>query len=98
MKIITDEACLGYEKPGHPERPARVARTLARLREQRELPIEWERPAAVTVEAIARVHPAPHLVRLERPGDFDADTPYFAGIKDRAMAAVGGALAALESA
>jgi acetoin utilization deacetylase AcuC-like enzyme len=98
MKIITDEACLTYEKPGHPERPARVAATLARLRQQRELPITWERPAPVTAEAIARVHPAPHLVRLGRPGDFDADTPYFAGIKDRAMDAVGGAVAALESA
>src|SRR5262245_3631548 len=43
MKIITDEACLRYEKPGHPERPARVARTVALLREQRELPIVWER-------------------------------------------------------
>ena len=44
MKIITDENCAGYSSPGHPERPARITMTLAKLRSQKELPIQWARP------------------------------------------------------
>ena len=34
MNIITDERCLKYHQLGHPERPQRVAGTLALLRKQ----------------------------------------------------------------
>jgi acetoin utilization deacetylase AcuC-like enzyme len=98
MKIITDERCVGYCKPGHPERPDRIKLTLERLRKQHELPIEWVTPALGGDESILRAHSAKHLARLDEPRDFDADTAYFPGIADHARRAVGGALAALKSA
>jgi acetoin utilization deacetylase AcuC-like enzyme len=98
MKIITDERCLNYSAPGHPERPARVQKTLEKLRSQTSLKLAWGSPAAVERETLLRAHTPDHLARLEEPGDFDADTPYFPGIVDHARASVGAALAALAAA
>jgi acetoin utilization deacetylase AcuC-like enzyme len=98
MKIITDERCVNYARPGHPERPARIIRTLERLRTQTELPIEWAKPMPADEAAILRAHSARHVARLEEPRDFDADTAFFPGIADHARRSVGAALAALKSA
>jgi len=98
MKVITDERCINYRKPGHPERPTRVSRTLERLRSQTELPILWAEPQPVDETAILRAHSAGMVARLEEPHDFDADTPYLPEIGEHARRSVGGALAALESA
>lgn len=98
MKIITDERCTGYARPGHPERPARVSRTLEKLRGQTELPVVWAEPLPVSDETILRAHSAQHLARLNTPEDFDADTPFFRDIAGHARRSVGAALEALKSA
>ena len=56
MKIITDERCADYWQPGHPERPARIQRTLEKLRRQTELPLTWAEPPAPKEHAILRAH------------------------------------------
>lgn len=98
MKIITDEACTGYSSPGHPEKPARVARTLELLRTQTELPVTWAAPGEADERAILRAHTAEHLVRLKQPLEFDEDTPFYPGIADYARTSVGAALEALKCA
>jgi acetoin utilization deacetylase AcuC-like enzyme len=99
MKIVTDERCTGYSSVGHPERPARVARTLERLRSQKELAITWAEPLPVEDEIILRAHSKEHLGRVKSAAeDFDGDTPAHANIVDHARRSVGGALQALKSA
>lgn len=98
MKIITDENCTKYESPGHPERPARIRKTLEKLRDQKELPIEWGKPASFEPEVLLRAHTRQHLERLSQPGDFDGDTSYFPEIDVRARSAAGAGLAALKAA
>lgn len=98
MRIITDERCIGYRRLGHPERPARITATLARLREQKELPITWAAPGPVEEATLLRAHSAEHLARLRVPEDFDADTPYYPHIADFARLSVGAALEAMRCA
>ena len=98
MKIITDERCTGYAAPGHPERPARISKTLQKLRSQKELAISWAAPAAAEDSSLLRAHTADHLARLTEPTDFDADTAYFPGIADYARSSAGAALEAMRSA
>jgi acetoin utilization deacetylase AcuC-like enzyme len=95
MKIITDEACIGYHSPGHPERPTRITRTTAYFRKQASLPIEWLAPGGCVDAQLLRAHTAHHLARLEQPIDFDGDTAYHDGIAGYARASVGAALEAL---
>ena len=96
MKIITDEKCTGYSKTGHPERPARIATTRAKLMVQNELPIEWLSPTSVTDAQILRAHTPEMLARLEIPSDFDSDTPYHENISNYARASAAAALDALK--
>jgi len=98
VKIITDERCIGYHSPGHPERPARISSTLDKLRRQKELPIEWGQPGRADEAAILRAHTVEHVARLRIPEDFDGDTPYFPHIADFARNSVAAALNALKCA
>jgi len=98
MKIITDESCTTYAYPGHPERPARVSLTTEQLLAQTELPISWEGPEPAPDEILLRAHTAEHLERLTQPPDFDADTPFFPNIFERARMSCGAALAAMRAA
>jgi len=98
MKIISDELCTGYSRPGHPERPARISLTQQRLRTQTELPITWAEPGPVEEATLLHAHAPEHLARLNVPEDFDSDTPFHAGIADYARTSVGAALEALRSA
>ncbi len=98
MKIVCDPHCAGYWSPGHPERPERITATVAALRSQTDLPLTWLSPAPVREEILLRAHSAEHLARLKEPEDFDADTPFHAGIADYARASVGAGLAALTAA
>lgn len=96
MIVITDERCAAYQQPGHPERPARVARTVEKLREQSRLPITWAAPGPVREEQLLRAHSPNLLSRLAMAVDFDADTPAYPDIRAHAERSVGGALKALD--
>ena len=98
MKIITDERCTAYSSPGHPERPARISKTLEKLRDQQELPIEWAEPLEVTREQLLRAHADMHIDRVKQEAEFDMDTPSYSGIYGHATRSVGGALHALKEA
>ncbi len=95
VKIITDEHCTAYSTPGHPERPARIAQTLKKLRTQTELSIIWREPSSVDEAAILRAHSPQLIARLKQPENFDVDTPFYPNIPDYARLSVGGALDAL---
>ena len=98
MKIVTDEACMTYSHPGHPERPQRISMTLQKLRSQKELELAWTQPLPVQEAMLLRAHTADHVERLTEPEDLDNDTPFFPNIADRARASVGAGLQALKSA
>jgi len=98
MKIITDEACTGYSRPGHPEKPARISRTLEKLRAQTELSITWTQPGPIDDAAILRAHTPEHLARLGASEDFDADSPAYPDIADYARASAGAGLEAMRAA
>jgi acetoin utilization deacetylase AcuC-like enzyme len=88
-----------YERAGHPERPDRIRRTLARLRHQQDLPLAWAEPLPVADESLLRAHSAAHLERVAKAAaDFDADTPAHERIAEHARRAVGGGLRALKAA
>jgi acetoin utilization deacetylase AcuC-like enzyme len=93
MTIITDERCTGYSSPGHPERPARISGTLAKLREQTELKLQWAAPLDVTEEQIARAHSPQHIAHVQSATEaFDGDTPAYPHIYEHACRSVGSAL------
>jgi acetoin utilization deacetylase AcuC-like enzyme len=96
VKIITDEKCAGYSRYGHPERPARVTGSIARLKNQNELAIEWFTPGEITDAQILRAHAPEMLARLKIPQDFDADTPFFENISDFARASATAAIDAMK--
>jgi acetoin utilization deacetylase AcuC-like enzyme len=98
MKIIADERCTAYSRPGHPERPERISQSLAQLRSQTDLEIQWASPATAEDAALLRAHTPAHLDRLEMPQDFDADTPWFPDIAVHARLAAGAAIDAMRSA
>jgi acetoin utilization deacetylase AcuC-like enzyme len=99
MKVITDERCIGYSAPGHPERPARISKTLEKLRSQKEIPIVWAEPFAVNEEILLRAHSKEHIARVRAAGeDFDGDTPAYSHIFEHACRSVGGGLQCLKAA
>src|SRR5438034_8070939 len=99
MKIITDSRCTAYHSAGHPERPARVSRTVERLKSQGDLNIAWAEPLAVDEEIIERAHSKEHIARVKAAArDFDGDTPAHPDIFAHALRGVGGALQALKAA
>lgn len=99
MKIITDERCVAYHSPGHPERPQRIQRTVERLRAQSDLRLDWAEPMNFDDGAILRAHSAEHFAHIKSAlADFDADTPAHKDIFDHAHRSVGAALTALKAA
>jgi acetoin utilization deacetylase AcuC-like enzyme len=96
VTIITDAACTGYSRPGHPERPQRITTTVGFLQTQTELPLVWAAPTIVPDEAILRAHSPELLARLNQPQDLDEDTPFFENIMERARASVAAGLDALK--
>jgi acetoin utilization deacetylase AcuC-like enzyme len=95
VTIITDTACTGYSRAGHPERPQRIAKSVAHLKSQSELALTWQAPTTVTQEQILRAHTPEMLARLDQPGDFDEDTPWYENISGYARASAAAALDAL---
>jgi acetoin utilization deacetylase AcuC-like enzyme len=98
IRIITDSRCAEYAYPGHPERPARITRSVQHLRRQDSLSIVWDEPMTVDREILLRAHTSEHLDRLENHLDFDMDTPAYPDIAEHARRSAGGALRALKSA
>ena len=96
MTIITDEHCTGYSRAGHPERPQRITTAVERLKSQTELPLTWTTPTSVADEQILRAHAPEMFARLDKPEDFDADTPFFENIAGYARASVAASLDALK--
>ncbi|HEX7515671.1 MAG TPA: histone deacetylase [Chthoniobacterales bacterium] len=78
--------------PGHPERPARIVRTVPLLK-SRHPNWEWRAPGAVTDEMLLRAHTRAHLDRVKgATEDFDADTAAHPGIYEHAARAAGAAV------
>ncbi len=97
MILFTDEACLGYEQEGHPERPSRIASSLNHLRNS-NLSLEWGEFEKAEDSVLLKAHSSEHLDRLDQPRDFDLDTPYFEDISRLAKLATGAALASMNHA
>ncbi len=99
MTIFYDPCCLEYSRPGHPERPERIARTVPLLKD-RHPEWKWQRPRAATDDELLRAHSLQHLERIaDGREDFDLDTPLYPNIETYARhsagAAIEGARAAL---
>ncbi len=98
MIIFHDPSCVEYSAPGHPERPARIARTVPLLQD-RHRDWEWREPHAATDEELLRAHSKEHVDLIANPcGDFDLDTPAHAKIDIYARQSAGAAIEAAQSA
>ena len=94
MIIFHDPHCIEYSAPGHPERPARIARSFPILRE-RHSKWQWREPRAATDEELLRAHTREHLESVAEPGgDFDLDTPAYPDINRYARKSAGAAIQA----
>jgi len=92
MIIFHDPSCLEYSAPGHPERPARIARTVPLLKE-RHPDWEWRVPQAAGEVAVLRAHSRDHLERIKSgTRDFDADTPFYPKIYEHTLRSAGAAI------
>lgn len=98
MIIFHDPHCVEYSAPGHPERPARISRTVPLLQD-RHRDWEWRRPGAATDEELLRAHSKEHVDLVRNPpGDFDVDTPAYPKIDRYARQSAGAALEAARAA
>jgi acetoin utilization deacetylase AcuC-like enzyme len=98
MIIFHDASCLEYSAPGHPERPARIARSAPLLKE-RHPNWEWRKPASASEAAVLRAHSKDHLERIRNAmHDFDADTPAYPKIYEHALRSAGAAIEATRAA
>jgi acetoin utilization deacetylase AcuC-like enzyme len=94
MIIFHDESCLEYSAPGHPERPARIARSVPLLK-KRHPDWEWRIPKAASEAALLRAHSRDHVERIRNATrDFDADTPVYPKIYEHALRSAGAAIEA----
>jgi acetoin utilization deacetylase AcuC-like enzyme len=96
--IFYDPQCAEYSRPGHPERPDRIQRTVPLL-ESRHPGWEWRAPGAVMDDVLLRAHTRAHLDRVKSATeDFDADTAAHPGIYEHAARAAGAAVAVARTA
>jgi acetoin utilization deacetylase AcuC-like enzyme len=92
MIIFHDPSCLEYSAPGHPERPARISRSVPLLKE-RHPDWEWRVPQAAGEVALLRAHSRDHVERIRMARrDFDADTPVYPKIYEHALRSAGAAI------
>jgi acetoin utilization deacetylase AcuC-like enzyme len=98
MILFHDESCLEYSAPGHPERPARIARSVPLLR-GRHPDWEWRIPKPASDAALLRAHSRDHVERIKNATrDFDADTPVYPKIYEHALRSAGAAIEAARAA
>ena len=92
MIIVHDPRCVEYSSPGHPERPARIERTVPFLRDGHP-DWNWRKPEPASESAILRAHSRQHLERIQAAASsFDADTPAYPGIYEHAARGTGAAI------
>jgi acetoin utilization deacetylase AcuC-like enzyme len=98
MIIFHDASCLQYSASGHPERPARIARSAPLLKE-RHPDWEWRTPEPASEAALLRAHSRDHLERIRNATrDFDVDTPAYPKIYEHALRSAGAAIEAAHAA
>jgi acetoin utilization deacetylase AcuC-like enzyme len=93
--VIFDRSATSFSRDFHPEGPSRLIRTEAHLVEKHP-DWAWMQPRVASDEEVSRVHHPKHLERLQQPVDFDADTPYYPGIKAHALRAAGAAIESVD--
>ena len=98
MTIFYDPRCLEYSRPGHPERPERIARTAPALKD-RHPDWEWRKPTAATDMQLLRAHSREHVEGVSSALEhFDLDTPLYPNIEVHARRSAGAAIEATRSA
>jgi acetoin utilization deacetylase AcuC-like enzyme len=92
MIIFHHPHCTEYSAPGHPERPARITRSVPFLK-NRHGDWEWRAPKPADEAVLLRAHTNEHVARIrDAAQDFDADTPAHSGIYEHAARAAGAAV------
>lgn len=92
MVILHDPQCVEYSAAGHPERPARITRTVPVLKEHHPT-WTWQKPRGATDSELLRAHSQEHVRRIKNPsGDFDPDTPAYPKIDNFARKSAGAAI------
>src|ERR1700758_2539271 len=98
MTVFHDPRCLEYARPGHPERPERIARTVPLLKD-RHPEWKWQRPYTATDDELLRAHSRQHIQRVgDAREDFDLDTPFYPNIELHARHSAGAAIEATRAA
>src|SRR5712692_8051443 len=98
MIIFHDSRCTEYSAPDHPERPARITRTVPLLQD-RHRDWKWREPRSAMNEELLRAHSREHIERIAKSsGDFDADTPVYPNIYDHAVRSAGAGIEAARAA
>jgi acetoin utilization deacetylase AcuC-like enzyme len=94
MQIFHDPRCTEYGRPGHPERPERIAATVPLLK-SRHGNWQWREPHAASDQKLLRAHSREHLARIANASqDFDLDTPAHSNIDFYARQSAGSAMEA----
>ena len=98
MQIFHDPRCTEYGRPGHPERPERIVRTVPLLK-SRHGNWQWREPRAASDQELLRAHSREHLARIANANrDFDLDTPAHSNIDFYARQSAGAAMEAARAA
>ena len=98
LKIFHDPHCVEYSAPGHPERPARIERTVPLLK-SRHRDWEWCEPLPPKERNLLRAHSREHIERVANATeDFDVDTPVYPKIDIYARQSAGAAIDAARAA
>jgi acetoin utilization deacetylase AcuC-like enzyme len=98
MMIYCDARCTEYSLANHPERPARIARTVPLL-QKRHANWNWRQPHVATRSELLLAHSETHVRSIEAAlSDFDADSPAYKDIFEHAARASGAAIDAARSA
>ncbi|HVF71979.1 MAG TPA: histone deacetylase [Chthoniobacterales bacterium] len=98
MIIFFDPRCTEYTSRGHPERPARIERSVSLLK-SRHPGWEWCTPGSAPDSALLRAHSQDHLDRVRgATAAFDTDTPAYSGISEHASRAAGAGIDVARSA
>ena len=101
LRVLTHDACLRHEAPGHVERPDRLRAARDALRAS-GLPLRWEDAPLADPQDVLAVHAPEHVRAVERAcaaaAWLDPDTFTQPSSLEAALRAAGAAVAAAESA